>query len=59
MPAAKKATIHFKQERETKRTKRFQEEDEPFAVDKLYVKNEVLKALGNPERLKVTIEPAE
>jgi hypothetical protein len=53
-----KIEIPFEFERETKTTKRFDEPVEDYVVGKLYVKKSALETIGDPEKLKVTIEPA-
>lgn len=54
---SKQLVTTFTKERDTKNKVRFQEDEEPFAIDKLYVSKKFLKELGDPENLKVTIEP--
>lgn len=52
MPAAKNTvTVKFEAERETKRTFRFAEVGDPdkHKIGTLYVKKDVLDALGNPQ----------
>lgn len=51
--------------RETKRTHLFTEEvgeqsysDQDVAVGSLYIKTQALEMIGNPAKIKVTIEPA-
>lgn len=62
MPAGKKQVIvNFPAiDRETKGTKRYSEEerddDKRPVIGKLYVSNEAVEQLGNPEAIKVTIE---
>ena len=58
---AKQVTAEFEVERETKGTKRFSETEEDRdkqMVGKIYVKHGALKKIGDPETIKVTIEPA-
>lgn len=52
--------LEFIAERVTKNTVRFAEveHDGVTAVGTLYVQKHALRDIGNPERLKVTIEPA-
>lgn len=61
-----KLTLIFTKERDTKRTTLFQEQlgafeysDKSYAVGALYVNQQALEMIGKPEKLKVTIEPAE
>jgi len=61
-----KIELIFTKQRDTKRTTLFQEElgdqswsEQDVAVGSLYVKQEALELIGSPEKLKVTIEPAE
>jgi len=60
-----KIELVFTEQRTTKRTVLFQEEigefawsDQDVAVGSLYVKQQALEQIGNPSKLKVTIEPA-
>lgn len=51
--------IAFAFEKETKNTRKFEEQPEPGVapvIGTLYVQKHVLHGLGNPERLSVTIE---
>lgn len=64
MPELEKIELKFKEERKTKRAVLFNEQlgdqtwsDQDVAVGNLYVKKQALELLGNPERIKVTIEP--
>jgi len=61
--APKKVTLEFALERETKGTRRFQEQGvkdgERAVVGTLYVLKPTLETLGNPTTLKVTIEPGD
>lgn len=57
--------LMFEEDRKTKRTVRFQEvlggqawSDQDVAVGPLYVKKQALEMIGNPVKIKVTIEPA-
>lgn len=57
-------TLTFMQERSTKRAVLFNEQledrqwsDQDIAVGSLYVKKQALELIGNPEKIKVTIEP--
>lgn len=61
-----KIELTFKEEYITERTIRFREElgeyewsDQGIAVGPLYVKKQALELIGNPKKIKVTIEPAE
>ena len=61
-----KIVLEFKELRETKRTRLFEEEvgeqewsDQTFAVGTLYVKIQALEMIGMPKRIRVTIEPIE
>lgn len=56
--------LEFKSRRQTKRARLFDEElgeqqwsDQDVAVGPLYVKQQALELIGNPERIRVTIEP--
>lgn len=60
-----KIELIFTEQRKTKRTVLFQEElgeetwsDQDVAIGPLYVKQQALEFIGNPKKLKVTIEPA-
>lgn len=53
----KKLTIIFAIEKETKNTFRFVEREDAPAVGTLYIQKHALKKLGNPQALRVTIEP--
>lgn len=60
-----KIELIFKEERKTKRAVLFYEElgevtwsDQDIAVGSLYVRKQALELLGNPGKIKVTIEPA-
>lgn len=66
VPETDKLVLEFLEVRDTKRTRLFQEQlgehsysEQDVAVGSLYVKLEALEILGNPSKLKVTIEPAE
>ena len=52
--------LSFERERETKNTVRYEEQvtDEPPVVGTLYLQKYALNRLGNPDRLRVTIEAA-
>ena len=52
--------LSFQRERETKNTVRYEEQvtDAPPVVGTLYLQKYVLNRLGNPDRLRVTIEAA-
>lgn len=61
-----KLELVFEKDRETLRTILFREElggqaysEKDTAVGSLYVMKEALELIGNPKRLKVTIEPEE
>lgn len=52
-------TLEFEREKETKNTIRFQElenGDGPKVVGTLYLQKYAVKKLGNPEKLRVTLE---
>ncbi len=60
-----KIELVFKEDRKTKRTVKFDEvlgdfawSDQDVAVGPLYVKKQALELIGDPSRIKVTIEPA-
>ena len=52
--------LGFQRERETKNTVRYEEQvtDAPPVVGTLYLQKYALNRLGNPDRLRVTIEAA-
>jgi len=52
--------LSFERERETKNTVRYEEQvmDEPPVVGNLYLQKYALNRLGNPDRLRVTIDAA-
>ena len=52
--------LSFQRERETKNTVRYEEQvtDAPPVVGTLYLQKYALNRLGNPDRLRVTIEAA-
>lgn len=59
-----KIELTFTEERKTKRAVLFREElgeqswsDQDVAVGNLYVKKQALETIGNPTKIKVTIEP--
>ena len=61
-----KIVLEFKELRETKRTKLFEEQlgeqswsDQDVAVGNLYVKTQALEMIGMPSKIRVTIEPIE
>lgn len=65
MAELEKLELIFTEDRKTLRTVLFEEQlgeqgfsDEDIAVGPLYVKKQALEMIGNPSRLKVTIEPA-
>lgn len=65
MPLLDKIELVFTEDRKTRRTVKFDEvlgeqawSDQDVAVGPLYVKKQALEMIGNPERIKVTIEPA-
>ena len=51
-------TANFEHEKDTKRTSRFTETVETEIIGTLYVKQSALAKIGNPKKLKVTIEAA-
>lgn len=60
-----KLELTFKEDRKTKRTVLFEEQlgeqafsEKDVAIGSLYVQKEALEMIGNPEKIKVTIEPA-
>ena len=60
-----KITLTFKVRRKTKRAVLFDEllgdkqwSDQDVAIGPLYVKKQALEGMGNPSKIKVTIEPA-
>ena len=61
-----KIVLEFTADRDTKRTRLFHEQlgeqtysDQDVAVGSLYVKLQALEMIGNPSKLKITIEPIE
>ncbi len=65
MPELDKLELIFTEDRKTLRTVLFEEQlgdqgysNEDVAVGSLYVKKQALEMIGNPGKLKVTIEPA-
>ncbi len=64
MPELDKIELIFIEDRKTARTVLFEEQvgeqtfsDQDVAVGSLYVKKQALEMIGNPTKLKVTIEP--
>lgn len=64
MPELDKIELEFKEDRKTKRTVKFDEvlgevawSSQDVAIGPLYVKKEALELIGNPSRIKVTVEP--
>jgi len=60
-----KIELVFQEDRKTKRTVKFDEvlgdeawSDRDVAVGPLYVQKQALELIGNPSKIKVTIEPA-
>ncbi len=60
-----KIVLEFQERRKTPRTVLFDEvlgdqswSDQDVAVGPLYVKKQALELIGNPDKIKVTIEPA-
>ena len=65
MPELDKLELVFTEDRKTVRTVLFQEQlseeaysEQDVAVGSLYVKKQALELIGNPSKLKVTVEPA-
>ncbi len=65
MTTPNKIELVFREDRKTTRTVLFQEElgevawsDQDVAVGPLYIKKQALETIGNPTKIKVTIEPA-
>ncbi len=63
-PQMEKLVLSFTKERDTKRTSLFQEQlgeqtysDKDIAVGPIYIQKEALELIGNPEKIKITIEP--
>lgn len=66
MPELDKLELVFTEARKTLRTVLFEEQlgeqaysDQDVAVGALYVKKQALEMIGNPEKIKVIIEPVE
>lgn len=64
MPELDKLELIFIEDYKTKRTVLFKEQlgeqsfsDEDIAVGPLYLKKQALEMIGNPDKIKVTIEP--
>ena len=55
---AEALVVELDYEKDTKRTQRFESPDEDAAVGQLYITKEGLEKLGNPRRVRVTIEAA-
>ena len=56
----KKVEALFNVERETKRTRRFTEDEHPEGLEVIgtvYVQKHALAKIGNPSRIRVVIEP--
>ncbi len=65
MPERDKIELVFQEDRKTKGTVKFDEvlsdiawSDKEVAVGPLYVQKQAMELIGNPVRIKVTIEPA-
>ncbi len=65
MDKRNKIELEFKEDRKTTRTVKFDEvlgdfawSDKDVAVGPLYVQKQALELIGNPVKIKVTIEPA-
>ncbi len=65
MPELDKLELTFTKDRDTKRTVLFEEQlgeqaysEKDIAVGSLYVMRQALEMIGNPKKIKVTIEPA-
>ncbi len=65
MPERDKIELVFQEDRKTKRTVKFDEvlgdvawSDKDVAVGPLYVQKQAIELIGNPIKIKVTIEPA-
>jgi hypothetical protein len=59
MAAKKTVTANFKIEKNTKNMVRFEaqtEKDDADLTPYVYIRNAAVKKLGNPEKIKVTIE---
>lgn len=54
----KQVKVSFVKEKETKNKVRYHEESKEPVIEKLYVSKTVVKALGDPEKLTVTLDPA-
>ena len=61
-----KIVLEFVADRDTKRTRLFQEKlgeqaysDQDVAIGPIYMKLQALEMIGDPQKLKVTIEPVE
>lgn len=66
MAELNKLELIFTEDRKTKRAVLFEEQlgeqsfsDQDIAVGSLYLKKQALEMIGNPGKIKVTIEPAE
>ncbi len=58
MSNSKSITGTFFKEKETKNTIRFEESDDSFIMGTAYIQKRSLKELGNPDKIKITIEAA-
>lgn len=60
MPQPKKIVVTFTEENPTKNTMRYAEDAAKAdqILQKLYVKKDALETIGNPTKIRVTIEPA-
>lgn len=52
-------TIQMKQDRETPNTFRFAAVEDDVSPETIYVRKSVLRKMGNPETITVTITPAD
>lgn len=64
MPEMDSIVLEFREDRKTKRTVKFDEvigeqawSEKDVAIGPLYVQKEALELIGNPTRIRVTIEP--
>jgi invasion protein IalB len=58
MATPKKVTVEMDTKMPKKRVVRFETSDEDAAISNVYVSNAAVKALGNPDGIKITIEAA-
>jgi hypothetical protein len=58
MAASKKVSVVLEKRDDKKSSVKFYTDIDTLSPDNIYIKNEVVEALGNPQKVKVTIEAA-